>query len=53
MAKPKIQIAIDFPDPLPIGADELALIEAYFGAEIAALVDETPSLAPDAERSAR
>jgi len=43
VAKPKIQIAIDFPRPLPISADELALIEAYFGAEIAALAEDTPN----------
>lgn len=55
MAKPEIRIVIDFPDPLPISAGELALLEAYFGAEIAALANDSPSLDPNAdpERSAR
>lgn len=55
MANRKIRIVIDFSDPLPISADELALLEAHFGAEIAPLAGDVPSLAPDAdpERSAR
>ncbi len=55
MAKPEIRIITDFPDPLPISAGELALLEAYFGAEIAALADDSPTPAPDADpkRSAR
>lgn len=33
------KIAIDFPEALPIGEDELALIEAHMGAIIAAMLE--------------
>ena len=37
----KIEIA--FPDPLPIGEEELALIEAHMGAIIAAMIELDPA----------
>lgn len=33
---------VDFPENIPISESELALIETYFGATIAALTEETP-----------
>lgn len=33
------KIVIDFPDPLPLGEDELALIEAHMGALVAAMIE--------------
>ena len=32
------RILVDFPDPLPVSEDELALIEAHMGAIIAAML---------------
>ena len=37
------RILVDFPDPLPIGEDELALIEAHMGAIIAAMLELDPA----------
>ena len=37
------RILIDFPDPLPISEDELALIEAHMGAIIAAMIELDPA----------
>ena len=37
------RIEIDFPDPLPISEDELALIEAHMGAIIAAMIELAPA----------
>ena len=33
------RILVEFPDPLPVSEDELALIEAHMGAIIAAMLE--------------
>ena len=44
-------IEVDIADPLPVTDDELALIEAYMGAIIAAMI-ETELLEPELPRLA-
>jgi hypothetical protein len=39
----KHRVILDFPEPLTASEEELALIEAWFGATIAALADEARS----------
>lgn len=49
MADPKHRIINELPDPLPVSAAELALIETYFAAEIFALCEEEQD-APTCDR---
>lgn len=42
------KIEIDFPNPLPIGEEELALIEAHMGALVAAMIELDSAAKSDA-----
>jgi hypothetical protein len=50
VTRPAPEVETDFPDPLPIGEGELALLEAYLSATIAALADQTPPIEAPPDR---